>query len=658
LFPGSGLYQKKTSDKANQEQLKSASTTRQKPTWVMAAEWVETSRNFARLVAKIQPDWIEQAAKPLLKIHYSEPFWSQKAGRAMVKESGLLYGLSIYSGRRKNLSDFDKAQARDWFIENALLERTFNTRSKILKNNWKVQDEAEQIQDRERRRDLVVSRDWFINHYQQHLPEKIHNAIAFERWSSTIPASHSFAFHLDDICSADLEEQQALFPDQLVINQVPLSVRYQFLPGHASDGMHIEIPLLALNQFSAEDFQWLVPGLFDELLVALIRGLPKAMRKQFVPVPEYARAAREVLHKTEVPLYKQLATALQKMSGQLMSARDFEAVELLLNLQPNFIIIDQDGEELAQSRDLEALQKQFKHALKEQLHLDQKQREFESFPNDLIEHTQVVRHGETDITTYQGLRKTDTGYILQHTDSADEMAYRHEQAVLSLVLSKSNKLQRELKDYIHELGGVELAYAALGKATVETPMVNCQTLYEDLITMTAKQQYALIGECVSEDAFNKLLAAVRANALPDALEIQSVLDTIFKTARDIRKQVDKPRDIRLLETAKTIQQRLYELLFQGFIHHSTPGLIRHYPRYLKGLLQRLTSAMDKPLQARERNITWDKYWQQYIALPAPQKTPELRQMMEEFHIMIFAQQLGTRIKVSEKRLDEQFKQSR
>ena len=653
VFPGSGLFRKPQKKTTENPVVKV-----DKPKWIMAAELVETSKNYARLVAQIKPQWIESLAGFLLRRHHSEPFWSKKGARAMVKESGQLYGLTIYSGRNIPLDQLDKAAAREWFIREGLVEIGFKTRSKPLLNNWELLEEVEQLQDRSRRRDLVVDKDWFINFYEQKLPDKIHNGASFDHWIRNCSEAqrNAFQYGLEDICKENIEQNHELFPSQIMVNTIPLEVHYRFEPGKEDDGIHIHIPLITLNQFDADDFQWLVPGLFDDLLIALIRGLPKAKRKRFVPVPEYVRAVKERLEPDNPDLLGQLAKGLQQMSGEPMSADEFRQVELPSNLKPNFVLLNQEDEIIYESKDLSALQIRFKNKVQKTISADHPEKQYDNFPKEGIDVSLTQQHGLTEVTLYQGLKKVNNNYQVVQSDNQAEIQRWHEAAILTLCLKEHQKLIREMADYVQEISKSNLLYGSLKSSPVEQLDVEPKTLYEDILCLACKDTINESAAIYSREAYEELVASMRSTIIPKAIELVSIINQIFDIAGEIRALIDKPSDLKLLAFYSDVKERLNELIFKGFIYHSGVDLLRHYPRYMKALKQRLLSGREKPLQARERLIQWQVFWDKYCEIKQQQRSAELRQQMEEYHVMLFAQQLGTKMKVSEKRLKELFRE--
>ena len=657
LFPGSGLFIKKQHNKNKEITTTQTKTKPASAKWIMAAELVETSKLYARQAAEIKPEWIEQASQGLLKIQNSDPYWSTKMARAMVKESGLLYGLTIYSGRAKPLANTDPIQARQMFITDGILEKGFRTSAKSLINNWNLLDEVEQMEQMSRRRDLLVSKDWLADFYQQRIPEDINNGPAFDHWYRKLDAEKQqhFGYNLEDISPKDLTEQRQDFPKSSMYKGMPFELHYVFEPGREDDGLHIKIPLLVLNQVDDIDFEWLVPGLIKDKITALIRGLPKAKRKNFVPVPNYVDALVQSICEGDTPLHLQISSALKRMTGVAIEQQEFDQVELPINLKPVFVIIDEQEAIIDESRDLSALQNTHGEQVQSSFAQQDRQQVWQEFPDTKIEKQISIKQSAMEIPIYQGLKFSAEGVELVQTDSEYQANYMHRNSIINLLLRDNNKLIKELSEYLKEMDKVKIAYAGLPKLTESTQHVEFSGLYEDLICLLAEQILDDTGLCYEPEQYTSFQADIRAQIFPFIIEQQSVLNQIFEQSRNIRGNIDKPKDLRILAVAQAIKLRLNELMYQGFIHQMGETLLSNYPRYIKGVAARLETALNKPEQERARAIVWDKYWQKYLDLPTQYQTSETRMTLEEFHISLFAQQLGTKVKVSEKRLEQMFK---
>ncbi|MGL4777060.1 MAG: DUF3418 domain-containing protein, partial [Aeromonas veronii] len=299
LFPASGLFKKP-------------------PKWVMAAELVETSRLYARINAKIEPEWVEPLAGHLVKLHHSDPHWSKKSGAVMAKEKVTLYGLTLVNERTINFSRIDPALCRELFIRRALVEGDFETRHRFFSDNRKLLAEVEALEHKSRRRDILVDDEDLFRFYDARLPEEVISARHFDKWWKEAQKQDAelLNFEKEMLMKGDAAHISDLdYPNFWQQGRLKLKLTYQFEPGEAADGVTLHIPLPLLNQVEVKGFEWLIPGLRHELLVALIKSMPKPMRKNFVPAPNYADALLASINPEQGPLLDEMERQLRRMTG-------------------------------------------------------------------------------------------------------------------------------------------------------------------------------------------------------------------------------------------------------------------------------------------------------------------------------------------------------
>ncbi|EDN69927.1 ATP-dependent helicase HrpA [Beggiatoa sp. PS] len=282
LFPGSGLFKKQ-------------------PKWVMAAELVETTRLYARCSAKLNPDWIEQVAGELCQHHYFEPHWEKRRAQVGAYEKVTLYGLTIVAKRKVNYGPLDPKLSKEIFIRNALVEGEYTSKAAFFQHNRELINEVEALEHKSRRQDILVDEEKIYAFYDARIPEGIYNGKAFEKWREQAERQNPKCLFLsreDLMQHAGDSITPHAFPDHIDWAGVDLPLSYHFEPGHERDGVTVEIPLALLNQLSPLPFEWLVPGLLEDKIIALLRSMPKALRKSFVPIPDVAKDALETLKKT------------------------------------------------------------------------------------------------------------------------------------------------------------------------------------------------------------------------------------------------------------------------------------------------------------------------------------------------------------------------
>ncbi|MEH6457745.1 MAG: ATP-dependent RNA helicase HrpA, partial [Cocleimonas sp.] len=347
VFPGSALHKKP-------------------PKWLMSAEIVDTSRLFARTVARIQPDWVEHAAKHLLKYHYSEPRWEQKPAQVVADEKSSLYGMIVTPQKRVNFGPIDPIVSRQLFIRHALVYGEYKCDADFFTHNRELIDEVENLEAKARRRDILVDEEILYDFYDQLIPDNIYNGPAFHKWQKEFEKNNPAALKLTKeylMQRDDSHVQSEHYPDHMTIADMVLPLNYNFEPGKKDDGLSVKIPAAALNQLSANNFDYLVPGMLEEKVTEFIRSLPKQVRKQFVPAPEYAKACLESINadrienpkniSTPASLVNSIAEALRKLTGHRIDSELLEDYQFSDHMQMRYEVVDESGKLIKAGRDLE-----------------------------------------------------------------------------------------------------------------------------------------------------------------------------------------------------------------------------------------------------------------------------------------------------------------
>lgn len=353
VFPGSGLFKKP-------------------PRWVMSAELVETSRLWARINAKIEPEWVEPLAAHLVKRSYSEPHWEKKSGAVLAFEKVTLYGVPVVAARKVNYGRIDPELCRELFIRNALVEGDWETHHRFFAENRKLLGEVEELENRARRRDIMVDDQTLFEFYDGRLPEDIVSTRHFDAWWKKARHEQPDLLNFEKsmlINDAAGGVAEADYPDHWVQGKLRFVLTYQFEPGSDADGVTVHIPLPVLNQVTAEGFDWQIPGLREELVTAWIKSLPKAVRRNFVPAPDFARAAlRELRNHQErqEPLLPALEHILKRLTAVTVPPEAWDEERVPEHLKVTFRVVD-GRKKLAESKDLEELRLRMKPKLKETL---------------------------------------------------------------------------------------------------------------------------------------------------------------------------------------------------------------------------------------------------------------------------------------------------
>ncbi|MGV9631888.1 ATP-dependent RNA helicase HrpA, partial [Streptomyces sp. NPDC003487] len=344
IFPGSALFKKQ-------------------PRFLMSAELVETSRLWARVNAKIEPEWVEPLAGHLIKRTYSEPHWEKDQAAVMAYEKVTLYGVPIVAQRKVNYGRIDPEVSRELFIRNALVEGDWRTHHKFFSDNRRLLSEVEELEHRARRRDIVVDDETLFDFYDQRVPEHVVSGAHFDSWWKRKRQEQPdfLDFEREMLIRESAEAvTKADYPDSWRQGPLKFRVTYQFEPGADADGVTVHIPLQVLNQVTDEGFDWQIPGLREELVTELIRSLPKPIRRNYVPAPNYAKAFLEKAMPLQEPLTATMARELKRMVGVPFEEEDFDWAKVPDHLKITFRIVDERRRKLAEDKDLEALKLRLK----------------------------------------------------------------------------------------------------------------------------------------------------------------------------------------------------------------------------------------------------------------------------------------------------------
>ncbi|WP_274789373.1 DUF3418 domain-containing protein, partial [Klebsiella pneumoniae] len=339
IFPGSGLFKKP-------------------PKWTMVAELVETSRLWGRIAARIEPEWVEPVAQHLIKRSYSEPHWERSQGAVMATEKVTVYGLPIVAARKVNYSQIDPALCRELFIRHALVEGDWQTRHAFFRDNLKLRAEIEELEHKSRRRDILVDDETMFEFYDQRISHDVISARHFDKWwkQASRETPDLLNFEKSMLIKEGAEQVSKLdYPNFWHQGNLKLRLSYQFEPGADADGVTVHIPLPLLNQVEEAGFEWQIPGLRRELIIALIKSLPKPVRRNFVPAPNYAEAFLGRATPLELPLLDSLERELRKMTGVTIDREAWQWDQVPDHLKITFRVVDDKNKKLQEGRSLQAL---------------------------------------------------------------------------------------------------------------------------------------------------------------------------------------------------------------------------------------------------------------------------------------------------------------
>jgi len=629
-----------------------SSLAKQTPKWIMAFSLIETRRLFAHGVARLNPQWAMQDADHLHQYEYYEAHWQARQGRVAAFRNTRIYGLLIEGGKRVNFASIEPAQSRRIFIQSALVEGEYRSRVEVINANRKLIEHYQQQEDKYRRRDILISDKLLYEFYDARLPPEAVDAASFEAWvkQQSSEQINQLRFLSVDIADPTIDrEKRSDYPEQINIHGQNLKLDYLFEPGNEYDGVTVSIPLLLLNQFSDQDFECLVPGLLKEKIEALIRSLPRKLRKNFVPVTDFASACLQRID-SDVDLLSSLQKSLLAMTGVNIPMSEWAPASLDTHLQMHYALYD-NQKCIAQSHSLDSLQQKYGEQAREQfdqqIHNDVSiarsnltDWDFESLPESI-----TIKQGGQSIRAYPALVDYEDSVSIELFETRNEADFYHATGITRLFYLQLGDSIKYLKKQLPEIQQSALMYVALGTQT---------ELVEDIL-MAAVQQCFLGKLPTSRQQFSSRLEENRNRFVDNANQLAELVYRILSLRQEVRAAVEKKRLTGLHQA--DIEAQLEGLIYPGFVRDIGAAQLARLTAYLQGILKRLNS--DKsPTPSMENQLeSIQHYQQQYLQFYDAddcdyKKLDELRWMIEEFRIACFAQPMKTRIPVSEKKIEK------
>ncbi|WP_312483588.1 ATP-dependent RNA helicase HrpA [Stutzerimonas nitrititolerans] len=638
---------------------------RKKPSWIMAAELVETTKLFARMVAKIEPEWIEPLAGHLIKKNHFEPHWEKKRGQVVAYEQVTLYGLIVVGKRPVHYGPVDPLAARELFIREGLVRGEINSRARALSANRQLLERMDELEAKARRRDILADEETLYAYYEARLPADIYQTASFENWYKRESQKNPqlLVMREEDVLARDAREVTAAqYPDTLRIGELQLPLDYHFEPNHPRDGVTLRVPAPLLPQLRAERLDWLVPGLIEAKAVALVRNLPKAIRKNFVPVPDFVGAALGKIAFGDGALPEALGRELLRMTGARVPDEAWAeaAAGLDSHLKMNIEVVDARGKFLGEGRDLAELTARFNEA--SQAALAPPQQKAEQKPVEAKGFAQIAEKAQAkmaglSMTVYPAL--VEEGGVVKEGrfPTQAEAEYQHRRALQRLLLQQLAEPAKYLRSKLPGLTELGLLYRDMGKV---------DALVEDIL-LASLDSCILDGETpLPRDgaALASLAEKKRGDWTGHAERLARLVLDILKHWHGLQKRFKGRIDLAQAVALNDIKAQLANFVFPGFVRETPAQWLREYPRYLKAIEQRF----EKIGAQLQRDRVWSGelagYWEQYQARlkkhqQEGKRDPELiqyRWMLEEYRVSLWAQQLGTKMPVSDKRLNKQWSQ--
>ncbi|MFJ7151279.1 ATP-dependent RNA helicase HrpA [Streptomyces sp. NPDC100445] len=647
IFPGSALFRKQ-------------------PKFVMSAELVETSRLWARVNAKIEPEWVEPLAGHLLKRTYSEPHWEKDQAAVMAYEKVTLYGVPIVAQRKVNYGRVDPEVSRELFIRNALVEGDWRTHHKFFADNRRLLSEVEELEHRARRRDIVVDDETLFDFYDERVPQHVVSGAHFDSWWKRKRQEQPdfLDFEREMLIRESAEAvTKADYPDTWRQGQLSFRVTYQFEPGADADGVTVHVPLQVLNQVTDEGFDWQIPGLREEVVTELIRSLPKPVRRHYVPAPNYAKAFLERAVPLQEPLTVTMARELKRMVGVPFEAEDFDWDKVPDHLRITFRIVDERRRKLAEDKDLEALKLRLKpkarKALSQAAAATASREGGESLERSGLTDWTIgtltrvfeTRRAGQPVKAYPALVDDGDTVSVRLFDTEAEQAEAMWKGTRRLILRNipvnpgkfaSDRLTNQQK----------LALSA-------NPHGSVQALFDDCATAAADKLVADFGgPAWDEESYRKLYDKVRAEIVDTTVRTVAQVQQVLAAWQACERRLKAVSSPALLANLTDVRKQLDALVKPGFV---TWAGIRRLPdvlRYLVAVdrrLQQMPTGVQRDTTRMEKvHEMQDEYaWlleQLPKGRPVPSSVLDIRWMLEELRVSYFAHALGTAYPVSDKRI--------
>jgi ATP-dependent helicase HrpA len=647
IFPGSGLA-------------------KSQPKWTMVAELVETAHLFGRVAAKIEPEWIEPLAKHLIKTEYSEPHWSKKQGVVQAFEKLSLYGLILVNQRRKNYSQIDPEVSRNIFIREALVNMDTKLNFAFLSLNQKMIEGIEDLEDKSRRRDLLVDEDTLVHFYAEKIPMDICSEVNFKKWwkKQSVENPEVLNFDPDALLKKDTKHIDALsFPETFRQNNLTLGLDYHFDPKDEDDGVSLMVPLALLNQVTAVGLDWLIPGLRHELIVALIKALPKSLRRNFVPAPNYADACLSDMPQIDkqgspVEFLTALSLKLKRMTGRELETSQWQLDKLPQHLIFNIKVIDEHATVIAQGRDLFALQQTLQGKVKQNLQSVATPElektglvswEIDNLPTEFINKT-----GGYEIKAYPALVNEGKTVAVKLFDQPHIAQAAHKLGLRRLIILGIPSPVKYLQDKLPNKAKLGLYFNPFGQI---------KALIDDCIDAGVDQlihQYCQKnnGDIREKNHFEACCAFVKQEINDSVLNIAQQVEVGLTVAHEIKKKMKGSVPLNLIYAHAHIKGQLDSLVYKGFVADVGAYKLADWQRYIKAISKRLEKVVIDPTKDKLHQLNLEKAEQAYQAkcnkIPANQPIPdelqEVRWLLHELQVSFFAQQLGTSAPISVKRI--------
>ena len=630
---------------------------KKQPKWVMAAELVETSKLWGRMVAEIEAEWIEPLAEHLTKKSYSEPRWSKSRGAVIADEKVSLYGVPIVAARPVNYGSIDPTVSREIFIQSALVEGDWNTKHKFFKQNQQLIREVEELEHKSRRRDILVDERTLFEFYDQRIGTDVVSQKHFDTWWKKAEKQDPelLNFERSFLINDDAEQVSKLdFPNFWHQGNLKLKLTYQFEPGTDADGVTVHIPLPLLNQVEMTGFDWQIPGLREELVIALIKSLPKSYRRNFVPAPNYAQAFLGRAVPLEKPLLDTLIYELRRMTGVTVEAEYWNWEQIPSHLKMTFRVVDENGKKIAESMNLDELKFSLKDRVQESISavaddgIEQSGLHIWSF-SELPQCYEQKQHGFS-VKAFPAIVDEKDAVGIKLFETEFEQAVAMQQGLRRLLLLNVPSPIKYLHEKLPNKAKLGLYFTPFGRVL---------DLIDDCIACAVDKLIADFGGFVwNEEGFDKLRDFVRENVNEVTVDIAQKVEQILTLTHQLNQRLKGKMDFTMAFALSDMKSQISGLIYQGFVQKSGYARLPDLLRYLQAIdkrMDKLAQDVNRDRAAMLRVEQVQQAYQQLLAKlpkskPISDEVAEIRYMIEELRVSLFAQQLGTKYQVSDKRV--------
>nr|WP_290128547.1 ATP-dependent RNA helicase HrpA [Pseudoalteromonas shioyasakiensis] len=637
IFPGSGLFKKS-------------------PKWIMSAELVETSKLYARINARIDLKWVEGFAQHLVKRSYSEPHWEKKPGAVIAFEQQTLYGLLIVNKRRCVYSNIDPKVSRELFIRTALVEQELGQNEGFLQYNQELIEDIQVLENKSRRRDILVDEQTLFEFYDKKIPQDVNNRAAFNKWWKGQKQKDKRFLHMsrEELMQHGADHVTEFdYPDTWQQENLLLPLAYHFDPGQAVDGVAVQIPVALLNQVQETGFDWHIPAFRHELICALIKSLPKTIRRNFVPAPNYADAVLAAIEPMQGNLIDAISTRLLRMTGVRVEPDAWDLSTLSPHLRLQFEVRDEHDKLLARGLNLSKLKAQLQGKVTDTLSkvadkgiekADLTEWSFGELPSSYVK-----KQGQYEIKAFPALVDKKDSAAVELFDNEHKAQQAHQQGLRRLVLLNVPSPIKYLQQNLPNKSKLGLYFNPFGKVN---------DLIDDCIAAAVDSLLTKYGNIRTADAFEKAKEQIRGELGDTVVEIATQVEQVLSIAHGLNKRMKGRVDLTMITAHGDIKSQLQSLVFKGFVSQHGAAKMTDLIRYLKAIERRLEKLPVDPNRDRLCVLELEKVAEQYQKLankipkgmPIPEEISAIFWMQQELRVSLFAQTLGTPYPVSAKRV--------